>query len=440
MTTTEYLIIGNSAGAIGAAEAIRAVDRRGRLTIVTEEDYPAYSRPLISELVSHERTPETMLFRHAGFYRDLDIRLLTGARVASIKPAAGEAMLENGDIIKWGKLLLATGGKPIVPPMKGGELEGVFNFISLSDALRIDSYLVNVNRAVVIGGGLIGISLTEALAKRGVIVSVVEMKERVLNTILDEEASQDAGRMLTREGITVITNNTVAEITGQGRVDGVMLADGTRIPCEFVAVAIGVQPRTELARQAGLRVNRGIAVDRNMQTSHPGIYACGDAAEAWDFAVGADRLTPVWPNAYIGGRAAGANMAGAATEYRGGTAMNSINYFGMDIVSAGLVQAPEETGWETLAGRGGGAYRKLILHDNVIRGLIFVKDIDRAGIIFGLMREGADVSGYKHLLLSDDFGLADLPAALRKEKMGAPAAGGHVITLAETDETPIAGE
>jgi len=130
----------------------------------------------------------------------------------------------------------------------------------------------------------------------------------------------------------MITGHTVVEISGRETVWGVTLDNGVTVPCDLVLVAIGVSPRLELALEAKLELNRGIVVDRYMATSHPNIYACGDVAEAYDFVYGESRLTPIWPNAYIGGRIAGFNMAGGTTEYLGGTAMNSLSYFGFDIM------------------------------------------------------------------------------------------------------------
>jgi NAD(P)H-nitrite reductase large subunit len=406
--------------------------------MVSDEPYPAYSRPLISEYLSRQRTLETMLFRPPAFYDQNRIELLSGGKVKTIDPANKTASLENGSVISWQKLLLATGGLPIVPKIKGMEKEGVFNFTCLDDAKKIDAYLAKVNSAVVIGGGLIGISVSEALSKRGIMVTVVEMKDRVLNMILDEAASAIAGRALAEAGIRLITSNTVAEIAGRDRVDGVVLADGREIDCEMVVIAIGVLPRLDLVKGTAIKFNRGISIDRHMATSCPDVYACGDASEGWDFITGTDRLTPVWPNAYIGGRVAGYNMAGRQVEYKGGTAMNSINYFDMDISSAGLVSAPDDSSYETLTTDN--PYRKLILKDNLVKGMISVRDIDKSGILYGLMRDGVNVKGFKQSLLSADFGLVDLPRDLRQERMGVLTAASRVVPLKEMEEQAIAGE
>jgi NAD(P)H-nitrite reductase large subunit len=299
---TRYLIIGNSAGGIGAAEAIRQVDKEGALTIVSEEPYPAYSRPLISKYLAGERTLEEIIFRPLDFYEQNNILFLPGKKVTHLELDDRTAWLEDNEQIAWENLLLSVGGKPIFPKMKGSDKRGVFTFTNLDDAKAVDRFLDNARKAVVIGGGLIGISVTEALVKRGVDVIVVEMKERILNTILDQQASLMAEEVLKQAGVEIITGHTVIEINGRETVQEVTLDSGKTMPCDLVLVAIGVSPRPELALDAKLKVNRGIVVNRHMATNHPGVYACGDVAEAYDFVYGENRLTPIWPNAYIGGR------------------------------------------------------------------------------------------------------------------------------------------
>jgi NAD(P)H-nitrite reductase large subunit len=414
---TKYLIIGNSAGGIGAAEAIRQVDKKGTLTIVSDESYPAYSRPLISKYLTGERSLEGVLFRPPDFYGQNNIILLQGKKVSHLEIDQQTARLEDGEQIAWEKLLLAVGGKPIFPKMKGSDKRGVFTFTTLDDAKAVDRFLDNKKKAVVIGGGLIGISVTEALIKRGVGVIVVEMKERILNTILDQQASLMAEEVLKQAGVEIIAGQTVVKVNGRGMVEEVILDNGVAIPCNLVVVAIGVLPRPELALDAKLEINRGIVVDRHMATKHPDVYACGDVAEAYDFVHGENRLTPIWPNAYVGGRIAGLNMAGVTSEYPGGTAINSLNYFGIDIASAGMPTAPNDDGYETISKQEGNIYQKVILKNDLIMGMIFVGNIEKSGIIFGLMRDRVNVESFKQSLLADDFGLAFFPRSLWQERL-----------------------
>jgi len=416
MIETKYLIIGNSAGGIGAAEAIREHDDVGTITIVSDEPYPAYGRALISKYLTGERTIEDIMYRNEGFYEQNNINALLGTNVSDLNIHSRTAMLGDDETIVWEKLLLALGGTPIIPQMKGIDKKGVFTFTKLDDAKSLGGYLYNAGKAVVIGGGLIGISVGEALYKRGIEVTIVEMKDRILNVILDEQASQMAQDTLNGVGVRTIANNTVDQIGGDESAREVILSNGQVIPCDLVVVAIGVTPRTDLASAAGIEINRGILVDRHMQTSALGIYACGDVAEAYDFIYDVYRPVPIWPGAYIGGRTAGINMAGGEVEYPGVTAMNSLNYFGLDIVSAGIVFAPDDS-YEVLISQNSSDYKKVVLKDNMIRGMEFVKDIDKAGIIFGLMKDAIDIGRFKDKLLADDFGLIHLPEAIWRQRL-----------------------
>jgi NAD(P)H-nitrite reductase large subunit len=440
---TKYLIIGNSAGGIGATEIIRQLDEAGTVTIISDEPYPAYSRPLIAEYLAEGRPLEKMLFRPADFYEKNNICTFLGRRVDQLHPDEHAVELENGERITWEKLLLATSGVPIVPPIEGIERKGVFTFTTLDDAKAVDQFLNGVARAVVIGGGLIGVSVTEALVKRGIRVTVVEMKERILNTILDDEASAMVEETLMQAGVSIATGHTVAEVSNDPfvgeAINSVTLDDGRRIQCNLVIIAIGVLPRTELISDTGISVNRGIVVDRHMATSSPDVYACGDVAEAYDFVYDENRLSPIWPNAYIGGRIAGFNMAGIPAEYAGGTAMNSMKYFGQDVVSAGIVN-PTDENYEVVSQRYDTTYRKVVLKDGLVVGMVFVYDIEKSGIVFGLMRDKVNVDGFKQELLAYDFSLASLPEEIWRPKLEIPPSGVVYQVPVEQPEEMVMGE
>jgi len=232
---------------------------------------------------------------------------------------------------------------------------------------------------------------------------------------------QVADAALKQAGVEIITGHTVSGITSElpGKAAGITLDDGYSMPCEIVVVAIGVQPRTKLASGAGIRVNRGIVVDKYMATSHPDVYACGDAAEAYDFIYGENRLTPIWPNAHLGGRVAGFNMAGFPTKYPGGTAMNSTKYFGLNIVSAGMVIPPDGS-YEVIINKNGANYRKVILRDGLITGMIFSGDIEKSGIVYNLMKDRVNTESFKQALVADDFGLVSLPEEIWRPKLAIP--------------------
>jgi len=417
-----YLIIGNSVGAVGAVEAIRGVDRQGSLAIISDEPYQVYSRPRISEYLAGKSTMQDMLYRPQDFYEQNNIQAVLGQKAVALDLEKRLVRLEGGETLSWDRLLLATGGVPFVPRMEGLDKSGIFTFTTLGDAEKIGAALPKTRSAVVIGGGLIGMSVTEALVKRGVEVTVIELKDWVLNTILDRDGALLTQMALADLGVKVLMGETVQRILGRAdddsTVGGVTLASGETLTCDMVVAAIGVVPRTELASGSAIQVNRGIVVDRRMTTSVPDVYACGDVAEAFDFIYGINRVVPIWPNAYLGGRVAGYNMAGLETEYPGGVAMNSLKYFNLPIVSAGLYEPLDDT-YQVLKvlDREKRQYKKLVLKDNRVVGMVLVGEIDKAGILLGLMRDRVEVSSFREKLLAADFGWAFLPAELRQEKL-----------------------
>ncbi|MEJ2739457.1 MAG: FAD-dependent oxidoreductase [Dehalococcoidia bacterium] len=412
-----YLIIGNSAGGIAAAEAIRKADKTGAITILSDEPWPGYSRPLISHNLSEGKSIDKMLFRPAEFYDTCGIQLLLNNKAVSIDIIGKTVELANGKSIAWHKLLLATGGQPIIPKIEGTGLEGVFTFTTRDDAKAIDAF-INLHaerkvKAVVIGGGLIGVSVTEALIKRNVEVTIVEMQQNILMSILDTETAAVEEETIRRSGVEIITGFTVNTISSDppGKVSGVILNDGRSLPCDIVILAVGVQPRIKLARDAGIETNRGIIVDRHMATSAPDVFACGDAAEAYDFLRHENRVNPIWPAAYSGGKVAGANMAGVPAEFQGDTSMNAMKYFGLHILSAGIVVPPDES-YEVLSRRENGSYQKIVIQDGLIKGFVFMNEIERAGVVYNLMKDEVNVDDFKQVLVAGDFSLTGLPETI----------------------------
>ena len=183
---SKYVIVGASAAGIGAVEAIRKVDPVGKITVVSNEPCPQYSRPMISDLVSGKANFEKMLYREDEFWEKNEVQALTGRTAVSLNLAEKWVALDKGNHINFEKLLIATGGKPFVPKIEGAEKEGVFTFTTLSDAERLAAKIETAKSAVVIGGGLIGVSVTEALVNRGLKVTMVELKDKILSLILPE--------------------------------------------------------------------------------------------------------------------------------------------------------------------------------------------------------------------------------------------------------------
>jgi NAD(P)H-nitrite reductase large subunit len=419
----KYVIVGASAAGIAAVEAIRKVDQTGTIVVITEEACAHYSRPMISDLVSGKADVQKMKCKTDDFWKINNAESRIGKKAVSLNLTEKTVNLEDGEGIFYEKLLLATGGKPFVPKMEGQEKEGVFTFTNLSDAQRLAAKIdsIHAKSAVVIGAGLIGISVTEALMKRGLKVTVVELQEKILSLLLDSKASDIVEAIIRKAGVNFATGQSVQKIIGkpenEGVVGGVILTKGDQVPCDLVIVAIGVIPRTELVAGTAVKLNRGIVVDNFMQTNVPDVYASGDVAETFDFILNLNRLLPLWPLAVLEGRVAGFNMAGTKTSYEGGTNMSSLKYFGIPIVSIGLANPKDDPTLEIFVKQDleHNVYKKLILKNNIIVGLTLVNCIDRAGILFNLMKTQVNVKKFKQDLLRDDFGLAVLPVGLQRK-------------------------
>jgi NAD(P)H-nitrite reductase large subunit len=418
---SKYVIVGASAAGIGAVEAIRDIDPTGTITIISEEYCPQYSRPMISDFVSGKATLEKMKCRDDNFWENNAVQALTGRTAVRLNLADKYVELDGGGKIQFEKLLLATGGKPFVPKIEGADKEGVFTFTTLVDAERLATKLENAKKVVVIGAGLIGVSVTEALTKRGLQVTMVELKDKILSLLLDTTAAGIVENAIRKAGVTIITGQSVQRILGKAENDqvvgGAVLTDGNQLQCGVVIVAIGVIPRMELAAGTDMKTNRGIIVDRFMRTSVPDVYASGDVAEAYDFILNENRSLPLWPLAQLEGKVAGYNMAGKKTDYEGGTSMSSLKYFGVPITSIGIANPKEDNAYEILVNHdpAKNVYKKIVLKDNVIVGICFVNDIERTGILFHLMKNNVNVKRFKQLLVTDDFNLAMLPLSVRRK-------------------------
>jgi len=418
---SKYVIVGASAAGIGAVEAIREVDPTGTITIISEEPCPQYSRPMISDLVSGKANFEKMKCREDQFWKKNDVQALTGRTAVGLNLVDKYVALDKGDQINFEKLLVATGGKPFVPKIEGSDKDGVFTFTTLSDAESLVAKIEKAKSAVVIGAGLIGVSVTEALVKRGLKVTMVELQDKILSLILDPTASEMVENVIRKAGVTIATGQTVKRIVGKPENDkvvgGAVLTSGEQVQCDLVIIAIGVVPRTELVAGTDVKTNRGILVDKFMRTNVSDVYASGDVAEAYDFVFGENRLLPLWPLAQLEGKVAGYNMAGKKADYPGGTAMSSLKYFGIPIISIGIANPKDDEAYESLVKHepARNVYRKIMLKDNAIVGITLVNAIENAGVLFHLMKNRVNVKKFKQELLSDDFCLATLPRSLRRK-------------------------
>ncbi len=417
MNEFDYVIIGNSAGAIGCIEGIRSVDNTGTIALVSEEAHHVYSRALIPYFLSGATGTSGMAFRPPDFYERAGVRLFLNKKAVKINFGDKEVVLDDGNKLGYGKLLLATGGKPVFPPIPGLRKKNVFSFHSIKDALGIKQHMAGARNAVVLGGGVIGLMAAEVLLKKNIKVCVLELADRVLAPVVDVTASRMVEETFREAGVEVLTNNTVAAVHGKEYVEKVTLQDGRTIPCDLLIVGIGVTPRVELAEETELEVDRGIVVNEQMQTSVSDVYACGDCISVYNFVTGLKQPLPLWPNAYLGGRIAGVNMAGKTREYTTGTSMNAMHFFDLNLINAGVnATADGDADWHVVSKLDPEKkiYRKFTIdRDGVLRGFILIGQVARAGILLNLMRKKIDVRGFQQELLRDNFGYADLPDLIR---------------------------
>ena len=413
-----YVIIGNSASGIAAIEAIREHDKKNSITVISDEPYPNYSRPLISYLLGKKVAADRMSYRGKDFYEDNKVELFLNEKVTKLDPKKKWVILSGRQKILFNKLLIATGGTPIIPKIKGSDLGGVFTFTKLSDAQRIETYIKTngVKEAVVIGGGLIGLKGTEALIELKIKVTIVELADRILSATFDQKASGLIERALEKIGCRLLTNNTIVEIKSKNKkINEVILKDKKIIPASLAIIAIGVRPNIKLVENTPITTNKGILVDNFMQTSVKDIYAAGDCCEAKDLLLDINRPIAIWPVAVKQGKIAGYNMAGVKKEYPGNFAMNSVELCGFATISMGET-SPKGKDYQVLVyfNDEKSVYKKIVLKNNRIVGAILVGDIERAGIYTGLIEDKVDTTSFKEHLLRKDFGLISLPKEYRK--------------------------
>lgn len=414
-------IIGNSVAAVGAIEAIRSINKDIKITVISKEPYVAYGRPVISDFLKGKAKEEKLLsYRRSDFYKKHNVNLILGEEIVSIDVKSKKIFSMSGNEYKYSKLLIATGGVPFIPPFKGKDLNNIFTFTTLDDAKKLLSLSKEIKKAVVIGGGLIGLKAAEGLHTQGVKVSIIELMDRILSLAFDKVSGSLVENRMTDVGIDVYTEAVTEEILddGTGKARGVRLKGGREIEGDIVVIAIGVAPNASFAKSAGIEVNRGIIVDDHMETNIKDVYAAGDVAEAKQLLYEQKMLLPIWPDAYNQGKIAGFNMVGENRFYDGGLAMNSIELFGVATISAGNHSPQNPEGYEFLTeiDEKRYRYRKITLKDNKIVGFIFVGDIDRAGIFTGLIKDKVDVTPFKDKLMKHDFGFIDLPYELRQER------------------------
>jgi len=400
------VIIGNGGAGVSALQTIRDVDKKSNITIISREQYPAYSPCSLPNLIGGEIDKPTIFRFDKQFYQRLNANFLKNTEAIQVNPKEKEIKLANNKIIKFDKLLIAAGAKPITPSdIKGLELEGVHIMGTLDSTLGIlDHIKKGVKQAVVIGGGFMGVETAVMLKKQGVDVSIVEMLPHVLLRMLDLDISEKVEEILKEHGINLVLNDTVKSINGKKTVESVSLKK-KKLRCDMVVIAIGVKPNIDILQGSGIKTNQGVIVDSTMQTNIKNIYAAGDIAEVQEQIEGKQGSFAIWPNAIEQGRIAGLNIAGKTTTYDGAEVVNVLDIFDTPIVAMGSTS--KEIGRCKVISRfTPHSSKKILLKNNRMVGLQFVGTIRNTGTFYGLMKKGEDISNIIERLLDDNFVIA----------------------------------
>jgi NAD(P)H-nitrite reductase large subunit/Fe-S-cluster-containing hydrogenase component 2 len=380
------VVVGSSAAGIAACEAAREYAPDCSITLVTADASPQYSRPLLSYVLAG-RIGRPQIEWRANSYLETDLKVRVLHKVGHAL-ACPSLLFDDGTQLTFDRLIIATGARAARLSIPGAALAGVHALRNLEDLEEIEKQIAPARRAVVLGGGNVGLQTCEALLARGVAVTVVVTSPQLLSQMVDAEAGRRVADLFIRHGLKVRTGRDAVEITGNGHVEAVRLDDGELIGADLVIVGKGIKPNVEWLRGTGVRVGRGIIVDLCGRTSVPGIFAAGDCAEAIDPLTGRSAVSGIWPVAYEMGRAAGAAAVGVERPSAGALRMNASRFFGEPIISIGEVcpERLEGASAEVLANREG-AYRKLVHHQGRLAGALLYGDISGAGVFYRQYRE-----------------------------------------------------
>lgn len=410
-----YVIIGGSAAGISAVEAIRSVDPTSPIELFSNEGTPFYSRVLLSYYVAGAITKEELHFRPLEFFTENRVTAHLGRRVQQVLPDTKHIRIEDGKEYPYDKLLIATGSSPKILDIPGKDKKGVIVMRTIEHAQEIVDRLEGIRTACILGGGLIGLRTGYALSLRGVRVKLVVKSGQVLSQMLDRDAAQMIEATMREHGIDIRTGRDAVEIAGKESVEGIVLDNGERMTCQLVVIGKGVQPNVDCVSSTKIKVNEGIVADETMRTTVPDIYVAGDVAETYDLSTERMGINAIWPCAFEQGRVAGLNMAGRRVKYDGSFRMNSLDFFGLPVISMGVTR-PEGGGFEQSQRRTKETYRKLVLKDGRIVGAILVGQVQRAGVITMLLKKKISVSDYVSFLVSDRLNFADLLPLIEKNK------------------------
>ena len=429
----KYVIIGSGVAGIAAIEAIRSMDDAGEVILVGDDPHGYYSRPGLAYYLTGELHDKALFPRTADDYRRMKFRYAK-EHVTRIDRDNHVLELGNKGNLTYDRLLIAIGAQAVQLKVPGANLNGVLKLDHLEDAKNILKYARRGRTAVVVGGGITALELVEGLVARGVKVHYLLRGERYWSNVLDAQESRIVEHRLQEEGVKLHYHAEIAEVTGKKeRVNGVRLADGKLLKCDLVTYAIGIRPRVELAKQAGVEVDRGILVNEYMQTNDLNIYAAGDVAQVHDPITGRAVLDSLWGPARQQGYAAGLNMAGKKTAYVKSAPFNVTRLAGLtttiigtvgrgrddDVV--GIARGDSET-WrhlpEAIVAQAGFEvnHLRLLLGEKTLLGAIVMGDQKLSFPLEKIISNNLDISPIREKLLSPNARIADVIAEFWSHK------------------------
>ncbi|MDD4879789.1 MAG: FAD-dependent oxidoreductase [Candidatus Omnitrophica bacterium] len=395
-------IAGNGICGITAARFISENSPGAKITIFTDEEYNYYPRPLLDRLLAETMDLNRLFPYNDEWYRKRGIEVSLKNKVLDIDLASKKLKTEKDGVRDFDRVLLTTGASPFVPPIEGIKSREVFTYRNIADVLRIRSFARGKKRAVVIGGGLLGLETAKALTDRGLKVTIVEHNSRLLPRQLDEEGGGILKSRIEKSNIEVVLQVTCDRIMTEGAKTCLLSKEIGKLEADLFIVSAGVRSNIELAKSCGIGIEKGILVDKFMRTSCDNIYAAGDCAEFNGMVYG------IIPAAIDQGLAAASNIIDKPFEYKGTTFQATLKVMGIDLTSIGVVN-PEGDGYETVCRKDAnrGIYRKCVIKDGRLVGAIVLGEKDGVAGLTRIIKDGITVSGNKDALLDGEAALTE---------------------------------
>ncbi len=410
----QYVIVGNGVAAAGCIEGIRCTDPEGAITVVSAENHPVYCRPLISYYLERKTTLTKMPYREPDFYEKNDCKVLYGKQAVKLEPESHIVILDNGTRLPYDSVCIAAGSSPFVPTFSGLDtVEKKFSFMTMDDATALETAIDSTSRVLIVGAGLIGLKCAEGIKDRVRSITVCDLANRVLSSILDDECAAIVQTHLEANGIRFLLGDSAASFAG----NTAMMKSGKQIDFDVLVLAVGVRANTALVRDAGGEANRGILVNEQMQASLPDVFSAGDCTEGMDRSFGSRRVLAILPNAYMQGRCAGLNMAGSHEVFDKAIPMNSIGFFGLHAMTAGSYFTVDEGG-QMFEQRKDGTLKRLFVKNGVLTGFILIGCIQRAGIYTALIRNQTPLDTLDFMLVKEEPLLAAFGENHRRKILG----------------------